>query len=375
MRHPILIGALMALAAAVCAQETKVSRHPNGTQAGVSAFRYEADPMACPPGDDMATIPPAESRRLVCELVESPLMSKNVEEWVDTALAGTMGLNKEDVFVTYLEMCRENNGPPHFGHYNGNDMQFASGISRLFYATALYWHLQRSCQPMSKSLFDDTFAMLNKGDAKATSRIVDYLTNTESGDELAGRALAQFARRRDIANMFFICCIGFENFNVNQKIWPTVPSPRDLQLLGEKLPLNYENSNRVTTNQVAALLYLIDQEGIVSRCASRRIKEMMYRPVEQAKVAPLPGIAAGLPVGAKMWSLNGYTVRNYHDAAIVSLPNGKHYILVVFTKYPKDYPTDFIPKLSEVAANRLMQSTGDFDRNGDYLYSRPLTGR
>lgn len=372
MRRLLVLAVILAFGAVVWAQETKVSKHPYDTLGNASAYRYDYNAATeCPHTDDSA-ISLAETRRMLCDIKESPILSKKVEEWVTLALSGVQDLNKEDVFVTYLELCRENNGAPQFGHLNGDEMQFASGIVKPFYATALLYSMQQNKLKVNKALKDDLKAMLHSLDNDATNKLVDYMTGTKSGPELGYPEFCDWAKKRDYANWFFVNA-GFQNFNVNQKIWTGSPSPRDLQLLDEKLPLNYANSNRVTTNQAAALMYLIDVEAIVSRSASQMLKAYMYRPVEQEKVAPLPGIAAGLPVGSQLISMKGYTDKNYHDVAVITLPNGKHFVLAVFTKYNK-YPTTFVPQLSKIVAHRLMTKTGD-DEPSDFLNARPLAGQ
>ena len=124
--------------------------------------------------------------------------------------------------------------------------------------------------------------------------------------------------------------------------------------------MNYENSNRMTSNQAAGLFYLLANDALVSPFASQALKAYMHHPLEQKKIGPLAGIADGLPVGAEIVTLNGYTVRNYHEAALIKLPNGRQYVLSVMTKY-NNYPTVFIPLLSRTIAFRMMTSTGDED--------------
>jgi hypothetical protein len=373
MRRILALGMFLAITATGLTQESKVREHPFGTEGAYSAFRYTADPAVCPPGGGDSVIPLSETRRILCEVAESPLMSKKVEEWVDLALAQVEDLNKEDVAVTYLEVCRENNGPPHFGHLHGNEMMYASSVAKMFQVTALYWTLQENGLPVTKALNDDVIAALHDNNHAAANRLFDYMTNTKSGPPLGYPEFCKFAAKRDYVNWFFTN-VGFVNFNLNQKMYPLPPSPRDLQLLGDKLILNYENSNRVTTNQAAALMYLIDQEAIVSHCASLALKSYMYRPLEQEKLRPLQGVAWGLPVGAKIVNMEGYTDANYHDISLVTLPNHKQYVLAVMTKY-RNYPSMFIPLLSRIVAHRQMVKTGDDNELDDYLQGRPRSGQ
>lgn len=372
MRRLLLFGLSLLVTTAALSQETQVREHPTGTSSNFSAYRYDHRPYVEPPGCINSRIPLCETRSKLNDIVESPILSKRVTNWVEEVLPGMQGLNSEDVFVTYMEISRDNMGPPHFGHYNGNDMQYASSFAKAFYATALYYELQQEKIKMTDALRGDVKEMLHHNDNAAANRVMDYLTGTSSGPALGYPEFCQFAKKRDYVNWMFVN-VGFENFNINQKVWTESPSPRDLQLLDEKYPLNYSNSNRVTTNQMAALLYLIDQECIISHQACQDLKAYMFRPLEQEKIGPLPGIANELPVGSKMVSIKGYTAHNYSDAAVITLPNHQHYVLVVMTKY-NDNPTLFIPMLSKIVAKRMMTKTGD-DEPNDYLHARPLTGQ
>ncbi len=357
MRRLLLAGVTLAIAALACAQETQVSKHPVHTVGGYSAHRYESQPRSCPPGGFEAAIPLVESKRIVDELVEAPSMSRVVENVTDEALYSVTGLNKEDVYVSLLEVCRESGGPPHFGHLNGNEPVYASGIANLFYATSLYFKVQQTGAGMSKTMRKNIGAMLHEGDYAAANWVVDYVSGTRSGDALPKPEFMEFAKKRSYTNWLF-SCVGFQNFNVMQKLITGDPEGRDLQLLGQKLNMNYENSNRLTSNHAMALMYLLTQDAVVSKKASCEIKENIVRSVEQKKIGTLQGIAAGLPVGSKIWSVQGYTRQNFNEVAFVILPNNKAYVLSVMTRY-KDYPTFFVPQLSRIFAHRYMTKTGD----------------
>jgi hypothetical protein len=322
--------------------------------------------------------PIEQSRALLCSLNRSENMDKWLNELVNESLAAQRVINKEDVFVSYIDLCPQpknllgDSPGPVLASVHGDEMQFASGLAKLIWAITAYKYLQDDCSDMTPALQEDIMRMLRDGDNASTNRIVDFVTGTESGPGLAYPAICDFSKRRDYAN-WYLTNLGFKDFNVNQKVTTVNAAGRDLQLLGRKLPLNYENSNRLTTNQIAGLFYLLDQEALISPGASHAMKAYMFRPLEQQKLRAVPGIAAGLPVGSKVWSLNGYTVRNYADAALVELPSGQRYVLSIMTKY-EGYPTSFIPLLSRMIAFRNQTSTGDEDPD-QYLYIPPLASK
>lgn len=366
MRQTTVVVAMLAWAGMVQAQQTLVPKDASPVRSCESAWAYRANVEACPPGDAKAAIPVEETRRVLHEIQGSALLSKKVEEWTDLGLAACHGLNKEDVAVAYLAISRENHGAPHIGHFRGDEPMYASSLAKLFYAVAAYKKMQDQCMATSK-IESDIEAMLRDDDHAAANRVVDFITGTQSGEELSGGAWRMFARKRDWVNRYFRE-VGFEDFNLNQKFWTETPSPRDLQLLGRKLAQNYEHSNRITANQAAALLYLIYADAIVSKEACERIKKMIHRSVEQEKLGALQGIAAGLPSGSKLWGVKGFTKQNFNEVSLVVLPNGQVYVLSVLTRYG-DHVKNFSTQVSRIAAHRAMTRTGDDDVNSAYQVS------
>jgi len=364
MRRLITVVTILATAGILNAQETLAGKNTCPVRSCESGWAYRPHVAACPPGDAKAPIPVEESRRVMCEIMNSPLLSKKVEEWTDLALGMCHGLNKEDVAVSYLLISRENHGAPHIGSFRGDEPMYASSLAKLFYAVAAYKKMQDRCIVDSK-IESDIEAMLRHDDHEAANRVVDFISGTESGAALSGGDYRVFARKRNWANRYFKE-VGFEKVNVNQKFWTDTPSPRDLQLLGEKLPLNFENSNRVTADEAAQLLYLIWADAIVSKDACEKIKSMISRRVEQDKLGVLQGIAAGLPSGSKMWGVKGFTHQNFNEVALVQLPNGQTYVLCVLTRYA-DHVKNFSTQVSRVAAHRGLTRTGDNDINNAFL--------
>ncbi len=370
MRRAAIVLGILALGSLAIGQQTLVPKRTSPVRSCESAWAYRPHVAVCPPGDSKAAIPSEETCRVLHEIMGSPLLSKSVEEWVDLGSGACHGLNKEDVAVAYLLISRENHGAPHLGHFRGEEPMYASSLAKLFYAVAAYKKMQDRCIRDSK-IESDIVAMLRDDDHEAANRVVDFISGTESGEKLSGGDFRAFARKRNWVNRYFES-LGFEGLNVNQKFWVENPSPRDLQLLGNKLAQNYENSNRVTATQAAELLYLIYADAIVSKEACDKIKRAIERRLDQEKIGPLQGIAAGLPSGSKIWSVKGFTYQNFNEVALVQLPNGQVYALSVLTRYA-DHVKNFSTQISRIVAHRAMVHTADDDRNNAYLVS-PRSG-
>ncbi len=288
-----------------------------------------------------SVLPASYSNSLLCSLRRSERLDKMINEIVDQELSQVRTVNKEDVAVTLIEICPEDGGPAAIGHVHGEEMLYASGLARVPYAAALYASKGGNLSPAMRA---DVMASLRDVDYGASNRLIDHLRAVKGGE---------------YAN-WYLNNLGLQDFNINQRFVTGDPVGEDAETLGRKLEMNYENSNRMTSNQAAGLFYLLSHDALVSPGASQALKAYMHHPLEQKKVGPLAGIADGLPVGSTIVTANGYSVRNYHEAALVKLPNGKQYVLSVMTKY-NGYPTVFIPLVSRTIAFRMMTSTGSED--------------
>lgn len=289
-------------------------------------------------------VPASYSNSLLCSLRRSERIDKMLNEIVDQTLSMVRTINKEDVAVTLIELCPDDGCAAALGHVHGEEMLYASGLARLPYAAALYGAKASKGGSLPAGMKADIMASLRDTDYEASNRLINHLRAIK-GSEYAN---------------WYLSSVGLQDFNVNQRFVTGDPVGLDADTLGRKLILNYENSNRMTSNQAAGLFYLLSHDALVSPGASQAMKAYMHHPLEQKKIGPLAGIADGLPVGAEIITANGYSVRNYHEAALISLPNGKKYVLSAMTKY-NGYPTVFIPLLSRTIAFRMMTSTGSED--------------
>ena len=268
------------------------------------------------------TLPASYSHSLLCSLRRSVRIDKMLNEIVNQTLSEVRTLNKEDVAVSLIEICPDDGCNAAIGSVNGEVMRYASGLASVPYVAALYSAKGRSGGKLSAAMKADIMASLRDNNLVASNNLIDYIRAMKGGE---------------YAN-WYLSSIGMQDFNVNQHYVTGDPVDGDAVRLGRKLEMNYENSNRMTSDQAAGLFYLLAHDALVSPGASQAMKAYMHHPLEQRKIGPLSGIADGLPVGSEIITANGYTVRNYNEAALVTLPNGKMYVLSVMTKY-NGYPT------------------------------------
>lgn len=85
-------------------------------------------------------------------------------------------------------------------------------------------------------------------------------------------------------------------------------------------------NNTTTARDLGLLLAAVDRHRAASAAACDSMLAILSRQHFTE------GIPSGLPAGAKVYHKTGWIGSVvYHDAAIVTLPNGRHYVLVVLT--------------------------------------------
>jgi beta-lactamase class A len=85
-------------------------------------------------------------------------------------------------------------------------------------------------------------------------------------------------------------------------------------------------NNTTTARDLGVLMAAIAQNRAASPAACREMLEILGRQHFQE------GIPAGLPAGTLVYHKTGWVGKVvYHDAAIVELPGGRRYVLVVLT--------------------------------------------
>jgi beta-lactamase class A len=185
----------------------------------------------------------------------------------------------------------------------------------------------------------------------ATSFVLDNITGTTSGPELAGAELKKWAEKRNAVNRYF-ASLGYTGINVNQKTYCEGPYGREQLFRGPK----GENRNRLTTDATARLMMEIVTRRAVTPARSIAMMELLKRDYSgkstdnDDQAHGFTGIALG--PGARLWSKAGWTSTTRHDAAYIELPNGARFVLVTFTT---DHATEreIIPTVARVILEKM----------------------
>ncbi|MEC4894238.1 MAG: serine hydrolase [Oscillatoria sp. PMC 1051.18] len=241
--------------------------------------------------------------------------------------------------------------------YRGVERIYPASVVKLFYLVAIHEWLENEMIPSSSELERAIRDMIVESSNDATSLVVDMLSGTTSGPELAPGPFETWKSQRNLVNRYFQS-LGWEELatiNVNQKTWCEGPYGRERMFLGEIM----ENRNMLTTNATARLLHSIVGGVTVSSRRSQTMMNLLQRSLQPAALATnseenqVTGFfGSGLPANAQLWSKAGWTNSVRHDAAYIEIPDKQPYLLVVFLE-SKTYSQnkDILPFISGAIAD------------------------
>lgn len=222
--------------------------------------------------------------------------------------------------------------------YRGVELIYPASVVKLFYLVAMQDWLERGMVQPSAELDRAQRDMIVDSSNDATSLVVDTLTGTTSGPELAPAPFETWKQQRFLINRYFET-FGWpelQTINVCQKTWCDGPYGRERAFYGEHM----ENRNMLTTNATARLLHSIVGGVAVSSPRSQAMMALLRRSLHPETLLADPEnqvtgfLGSGLPLDAQLWSKAGLMSRVRHDATYVELPNCRPYLLVVFTEGP-----------------------------------------
>ncbi|MEO5720642.1 MAG: serine hydrolase [Chthoniobacterales bacterium] len=231
-------------------------------------------------------------------------------------------LTPENLALSVIDLT--NPAAPMRADYHGDTSFYPASVMKLFIMVETFRQGKHTPE-IERALRE----MIRVSDNDATAYLLDVLTGTTAGPELAGEALAEFIERRRALNRTFEK-LGYD-ISVMMKPWSFGPYGREMQLVGEKR----ENRNRACANALAALLDSIVRRRAVSAEASEAMLALIERPLdpprpEENQVRDFLG--ESLPPGTKLWSKSGETSEVRHDAAYVELPGGRKLVIVILTR-------------------------------------------
>ena len=220
--------------------------------------------------------------------------------------------------------------------WNGERPRYPASVVKLVYLVAAEAWLQRQLLDDTPELRRALADMIRDSSNDATGLVVDLLTGTTSGPELAAEGLASWGLRRQLVNRWLeeLGWPEWEGCNACQKTWGDGPYGRERQFYGADL----ENRNRLSSDLTARLLHAVIAGGLLSPQACRRMQELLARNLDPASRAADPEnqvdgfLGEGLPPGGRLWSKAGWMSQARHDAAYVEAEGQAPMLLVVFSE-------------------------------------------
>ena len=238
-------------------------------------------------------------------------------------------LQADQIAITLTDL-RDPARPLRASH-RGDAAIYPASVIKLFYLAAAHRWLEDGRLADTPELRRALNDMIVHSSNDATHYVLDLLTGTTSGPELPEDELKAWQEKRNAVNRYF-AALGYAGINANKKPWGDGPYGRETQASKAFQP----NRNLLTTDATARLLAEIATGQGVTRQRCAGMMALLKRDPFDAKIRDANDQAkftgGALPPGAKLWSKAGWTSRTRHDAAYVELPDGRKFVLVVFTE-------------------------------------------
>ncbi|MEN9244316.1 MAG: serine hydrolase [Gloeomargarita sp. DG02_5_bins_242] len=245
--------------------------------------------------------------------------------------------------------------------HRGEVNVYPASMVKLFYLVAAHEWLERGMIPPDPEIDRAMTDMIRDSSNDATSYIVDVLTGTTSGPDLAPGPFSTWQYQRNLINRYFQSWQWpeFSGINLNQKTWCEGPYGRERAFVGP----NRENRNRLNPLATARLFHAILGGIAVSPRRSQQMLDVCRRSLHPADWQNNPDnqiqgfLGEGLPAEAKFWSKAGHTSEVRHDCAYVEWGDDQACLLVVFTVGEAQSRNEkLLPELSRWVYEQLSQA-------------------
>jgi beta-lactamase class A len=260
-------------------------------------------------------------------------------------------LSKDQLGIAAGKLNRAD-GAVMFGQINGKQPFYPASTVKLFYLAYGAVLLEKGSLTLTTELERGFKDMVVDSSNDATGLILDAVTGTTGGPELAAPELKLWMEKRNSVNRW-LKSLGFESINVNQKTWNEGPYGRERQGYGP----NFEHRNSLTPESGVRMMALIALQKLAPKARNEWMEGLLSRKIpadsKDADFQSRAFVGASLPSGTKLWSKAGYTDSVRMDIAWFKLPNGDEWIFSIFTKGQSNEP-----KLIPFVAESLLKALG-----------------
>jgi beta-lactamase class A len=262
------------------------------------------------------------------------------------------GLTAEGLSIAVVDLSKPG-APFPGGAFRGDASYYPASVVKAFYLA--YYEAQKEAGRLKDTpeLARAVKDMITVSSNDATGFVVDCLSGTTSGPEIAdAKEWEAWKARRNAMNRFFEAR-DYKDLNANQKTFCEDAYGRE-----QAFRDGGRNRNRMTAESVARLFKEIARGELAGPSGTSEMLTLLSRDVSSEKKledfeledARLAG--RGLPPGTRMWAKSGDAYDVHHLAARVLLPNGRDFVVAVLTKGVKTVP-EVIPSVFEKVAARF----------------------
>jgi len=286
-------------------------------------------------------------------------------------IAVSNGLPSDILSITLIDLNRDS-----YAEYRGESPHFPASVVKIFWMAIVFAAIEMKgvnavsqdyAMASSSNLSTDLDKLIKESDNEAGSRIIDFLTGTESGLALPQNSFDQWAAKRYTLNSFFQQK-GYGDLNISQKTFPIPflqydgPEGRDAQIRGD---VNNPIRNRLSTHQAARLMYEIMQSS-TGGSYHQKMRERLFRDLTTNWRSIDPNLGHFNPVQAffgeglaeinpaiRVYSKAGWTSQTRQEVAYIE-DGSKRYILAIFAE-DKTYAQDekIFPKMAKYVHQRI----------------------
>ena len=239
-------------------------------------------------------------------------------------------LEEKQLSITLIDLSDVQH--PVTASFRGNERIYPASVVKLFYLAAAHRWLEDKKITETPELTRALKDMIVDSSNEATQYVLDVITHTTGGYELPPKEMEEWQYQRNAVNRYFTS-LGYSNINTNQKTFCEDAYGREQVSRGK----NGENRNKLTTDATARLMMEIVTGKAVTPERSSQMMTLLKRDYTGKSSDAddqghgFTGIALSDVSGAKLWSKAGWTSTTRHDVAYVELPEGKKFVLAIFT--------------------------------------------
>lgn len=256
------------------------------------------------------------------DVARDPRLDYRLRQAAEATLKAYPKLKAEDLAVSLVDVSDPKTVSR--GDYHGDAPFYPASVIKLFFMADVYATRKEKIGDVDRALKE----MIVVSDNDATAYLVDLLAGTVPGPPLEGRALRRYVDRRRTINQRFQRLGYTNNVSAMMKPWSFGPYGVDRQVLGT----NRENRNMLTANATASLMLWLVRRRAPGAHEMMALLDRPLSPVRAEENQVKEFIGEAVPTGTRLWSKAGWTSEVRHDAAYLELPNGRKYVLVVFTR-------------------------------------------